>query len=372
VIGVLFKARIAGTAWASGRGRAVGALAATAGFLSVWAGAAAAPAVAEGAASIVATDASPSLSPVDSVAVAHGAVVYTAVDGARRVGARAGSAPLIPFTGSLRRIAADPNPDIEELPTWSLAASRRWVATMVDTGAGPPKGGTAARLDGSGRAAVPRACGGTVSVVGDRVVYVQCKDRSPIGKVVAYDLRKQTTTRITRQLVLDPVAAGGWVAYTSYDDDTEALVLAPLREATRPVRVVASSGLYDVQADGKLAFIVGTPTCHQEPNGGVLEWTAPHTPATTLAPCVSTIGLAIAADRVLAMDTTQTPYRVTRWALDGSIEVLATVDAGSIRALDDDGTTAAVVQHACGQERVVLLTGGTGPADLTSAACPGP
>ena len=82
--------------------------------------------------------------------------------------------------------------------------------------------------------------------------------------------------------------------------------------------------------------------------------------------------LAIAADRVLAVDTTQTPNHVTRWALDGSSEVLATVDPGSIRALDDDGTAAAVVQHACGQERVVLLTGGTGPADLTSAACPGP
>ena len=49
--------------------------------------------------------------------------------------------------------------------------------------------------------------------------------------------------------------------------------------------------------------------------------------------------------------------------------MLATADAGSIRALDDDGTTAAVVQGACGQERVVLLTGGTAP-DLTSAACP--
>jgi len=367
---MLFRARMAGLAWASERGRAVGMVAATAEFLSVWALAAAAPAVAEGAASIVATDASPSLSPVDSVAVAHGAVVYTAVDGARRVGARAGSAPLVPFTGSLRRIAADPNPDSEELPTWSLAASRRWVATMVDTGPGPPKGGTAARLDGSGRAAVPMACGGTVSVVGDRVVYVQCRDRTPIGKVVAYDLRRKNTTRITRQLVLDPVAAGGWVAYTSYADDAEPLVLAPLREATRPSRVVANSDRYDVQADGKLAFAVGTPACQQ--GEGVLEWTAPHTRATTLAPCVSTIGVAIAADRVLAVDTTQTPNHVTRWALDGSSEVLATVDPGSIRALDDDGTAAAVVQHACGQERVVLLTGGTGPADLTSAACPGP
>ena len=65
------------------------------------------------------------------------------------------------------------------------------------------------------------------------------------------------------------------------------------------------------------------------------------------------------------------PDRVTRYGLAGSSEVLATADAGSIRGLDDDGTTAALVElRACGQERVVLLTGGTAPADLTSAACP--
>ena len=135
------------------------------------------------------------------------------------------------------------------------------------------------------------------------------------------------------------------------------------------MRFVDGADRYHVQADGKLAFTVGTSTC---PDGGALGWTAPRTRAATLAPCVSPVGVAIAADRVLAVDTTQTPDRVTRFGLDGSSEVLATADAGSIRALDDDGTTVAVVQRACGQERVALLTGGNGPADLTSAACPAP
>ena len=103
----------------------------------------------------------------------------------------------------------------------------------------------------------------------------------------------------------------GWVAYAS--SMTVGVELARLREATRRMRFVDGADVYDVQADGKLAFIAGTRACPG--NQAViaeLGWAAPHTPATTLAPCVSSIGVAIAADRVLAVDIAQGPDRVTR------------------------------------------------------------
>src|SRR6185369_14556871 len=80
--------------------------------------AAAFPAAAHGAATTVATDASPSL---PSVVVVPGSVLYTAVDGVRRAGGSAASGPVIPFTGRLRRIAADPEGG--RLVDWSLGAS---------------------------------------------------------------------------------------------------------------------------------------------------------------------------------------------------------------------------------------------------------
>ena len=105
---------------------------------------------------------------------------------------------------------------------------------------------------------LPRTCGGTVSLVGDRAVYVRCRDREPDGRIVAYDLRRRTTTLITTapDRGLDPVAAPGWVAYAS--STTVGVELARLREATRRMRFVGGADVYDVQADGKLAFIAGT------------------------------------------------------------------------------------------------------------------
>ena len=111
--------------------------------------------------------------------------------------------------------------------------------------------------------------GGTVSVVGDRAVYVQCRDREPLGRLVAFDLRRRTTTRLTRapNRVLDPVAAPGWVAYGSRT--TAGVVLAPLRDPTRRMRFVDEADRYDVQADGKLAFTVARARARTgAPSGG--------------------------------------------------------------------------------------------------------